>query len=51
MTLPFVTVHEGGGSELLPSLPGSLRVYLILREARGSGSHGSPDAKPIPTAP
>lgn len=42
MKLQFVTVSETGASEFLPLHPETLRVFLILREARK-------DRKPEPS--
>ncbi len=49
MKLQFVTVTETGASELLPLHPETVRVFLILKEARADGKTGPrPNPSPLP---
>ena len=48
MKLQLVTVSETGASELLPLHPETLRVFLILKEARSDRKPKPSDANPSP---
>lgn len=48
MKLQFVAVSETGASELLPLHPETVRVFLILKEARADGKSRPSDPKPSP---
>lgn len=48
MKLQFVTVSETGASELLPLHPETVRVFLIVKEARPAGKPGPSTDKPSP---
>lgn len=46
--LQFITVSETGASELLPLHPETLRVFLILKEARSDRKSKPSDSNPSP---
>jgi hypothetical protein len=46
--LQFVTVSETGGSELLPLHPETVRVFLIMKEARADRNPRPPTHVPFP---
>ncbi len=49
MKLQFVTVREAGASVLLPLHPETVRVFMILKEARADGKPRPPPGSfPLP---